>query len=117
MVAQCFNGLNVYGKQPEQLVDLVRLFNFVLADYSATEIIPAFRLFLSRNSRMPTPADIAAIIRRGGKPPLDQAVYIALVEKKKRTAFVDAGSRGDGLSVQEDDYVKAYEADAIGGQS
>lgn len=114
MVAQCFNGLNVYGKEADQLADTVKLFMFVLADYPAESILPAFKVFLDRNTRMPTPADIAAIIRRNGKPPLDQTVYVALCQKRERTTFKDAGAYGNALTFEEEDYIAEYERDVMG---
>lgn len=103
LVSQCFNALNVFGKNESQLSDTAGLFAFVLADYPAAAIEPAFKTFLERNSRMPTPADIAAIIRRQGRPPFDQAVYVALSRKPypQRTKAEDA-------------YLADYEADALG---
>lgn len=103
MLAQCFNGLNVYGKDATQLCDTVKLFQFVLGDFPAADIAPAFKVFLTRNSRMPAPSDIVAILKRGNKPPLDQAVYIALSKRKFESRTAD-----------EDAYIAEYEKDAIG---
>lgn len=98
MVTQCFNGLNTYGKDAGQVGDAVKLFLFVLADYQPDEIFRAFRIFLEKNSRMPTPADIVSIIKRGGKQPLCKEVYIALSRKKP-----------EARTFSEDDYMKEYE--------
>lgn len=104
MLSQCFDGLKTYGKEPEQIAGTVGLFRMVLADFTLTEIKNAFRVYLSRNNEMPTPADIAQIIRRGGKPPFNQSVYIRL-EKKGY----------DARTFEEDAYMAEYEADAFNG--
>jgi len=114
MVSQCFDALRQYGKEPEQVEGVVRLFSLVLAPYSMKQISQAFSVYLSRYSEMPTPADIAQIIRRGGKPPFEKSVYVALCQKRERTSFVDAGYHGNGLSTEEEDYIKEYERDALG---
>lgn len=117
LLAQCFNGLNVYGKDTTQLSDTVKLFIFALGKYPAASILPAFEVFLDRNSRMPTPADIASIIRRGNKPPLEQSVYVALCQKRERTSFKDAGSYGNCLTMEEEKYIAEYEHSAMGEKS
>lgn len=98
MLAQCFDGLQLFGKTPEQLENVTALFMMVLADYSDEQISGAFRLWLKRESAMPTPADITQIIERGGRPAFSQSVYIRL-EKKG----YDARSR------EEDQYMNDYE--------
>lgn len=114
IVVQCFDGLAVYGKQPEQVENTVALFQMVLSGYSENQIIPAFRTFLERNHQMPTPSDIVKIIKRGNKPPLEQGIYIALCQKRERTAFKDGGYHGNGLTVEEEKYIAEYENEFIG---
>lgn len=72
--------LNVYGKTPEQLGNVTKLFFAVLANYPAETIKAAFLTYLKTNSTMPTPADIENIINPP-RPKPDWPVYIAL---KKR---------------------------------
>ena len=78
MLQQCFQTLRIYGKEPEALESVLAMFRLVLADYEMGEITDAFRIWLKRSNEMPTPADIAGIIERRGKPPLERAVYIAI---------------------------------------
>lgn len=73
-----YDGLKVYGKDPESLENTTKLFYFVLADYPVQKIIDAFAYYLKHNSEMPAPADIATIIERGNKPPFDKAVYVSI---------------------------------------
>lgn len=117
MVAQCFDALSTYGKQPEQLTNTVKMFVFVLGDYTADKIVTAFKLHLQRSRDMPTPADIVAIIRRGNKPPLDKSVYVSLCQKRERTAWrhgEHSWQRGDALTDEEAEYIKEYERDSMG---
>lgn len=60
----------------------------VLADYPIEPIRQAFRFYLKNHNELPAPADIANIIERGNKPPLEKAVYISLNRKEasERTA-------------------------------
>lgn len=98
MVSQCFQALKLYGKEPEQLDGTLSMFQLVLGKYEFDEIQEAFEFYLSNNTEMPTPADIVSIIRRGNKPPFNQAVYIALSKKGY-----------DARSFEEDKYMRDYE--------
>ncbi len=81
MLAQCFQSLKTYGKEPEQLEAIIPMFMMVLADYPFDEIEQAFAFYLKTNNEMPAPSDIANIIERGGKPPFSQAVYSSASRK------------------------------------
>ena len=75
---KCFNSLKVYGKEPEQLKDTVDVFLMVLGKYSYNQFQTAISKYLSRNSDMPTPADIVNII----DPPqeeLSSAMFIQIM--------------------------------------
>ena len=103
MLFQCFQSLKLYGREPEALEALVSMFQMVLHDYNMDQIRQAFALHLKRSNEMPTPADIAGIIDRGGKPPLERAVYVAIGKR-------DAARR----TSEEWAYMRDYEAYAIG---
>jgi hypothetical protein len=62
MVSQCFDSLNIYGKEPEQLENTVLMFIHTLEEESPEEIKKAFVYWVKNNSTMPTPADILGII-------------------------------------------------------
>ena len=57
------------------------MFQLVLADYTPEQVREAFAVYLKRNNEMPAPSDIATIIDRGGKPPLDRSVYVSIAKK------------------------------------
>lgn len=78
---QCFQGLNVFGKTPEEMEAIIGLHQMVLADYGIEQIRPAFVKWLQTSSTFPTPADIVSLIERGGRPPLDRAVYVSISKK------------------------------------
>ena len=103
MLQQCFQALRVYGKEPESLASVIAMFRLVLADYAVGSITDAFRIWLKRSNEMPTPADIASIIERGGKPPLERAVYVSLSRKAAEQRTSDEWA-----------YMREYEAYAIG---
>lgn len=103
MLQQCFQTLRIYGKEPEALESVIAMFRLVLADYPVGAITDAFRIWLKRSNEMPTPADIASIIDRGGKPPFERAVYVAIGKR-------DAATR----TSEEWEYMAEYEAYAVG---
>lgn len=103
MLQQCFQTLRIYGKEPEAMESVVAMFRLVLADYPVEKIIAGFGAWLRRSNEMPTPADIANIIDRGGKPPLERAVYIAIGKR-------DAAAR----TSEEWAYMREFEAVALG---
>lgn len=105
ILAQCYDALKVYGKEPEQLNNLNKMFHFVLSDYPIDKIKEAFRYYLKNYTEMPAPADIARIIDRGGsKPPLDRTVYVTISKK-----------RADERTSEEWAYMREYEAFQIRG--
>ena len=81
MLKVCFDGLKVYGKEPDQLDNANKLFCLVLADYHIEQIESALKYYLKHNNEFPAPADIANIIERGNKPPLDKTVYVSISKK------------------------------------
>ena len=103
MLFQCFQGLKLYGKEPEALEALVGMFQLVLHDYPMDQIRRAFALHLKRSNEMPAPADIANIIERGGKPPFERAVYVNFSRKPPEDRTPDEWA-----------YMRGYENYAIG---
>lgn len=61
-MAQCYDGLNTYGKTPEQLENLTGLFLTVLGHYPLETVKNAFLQHIKRSPNLPTPADIVNII-------------------------------------------------------
>ncbi len=99
MLKVCYDGLKVYGKEPEQLDNANKLFNLVLSDYPIEKIVEAMKYYIKHNTEFPAPADIAIIIERGGgKPPFDRSVYVSA--SKKHPA---------DRSSEEWDYMREYE--------
>lgn len=101
----CFQTVSTYGKDPEALESMNRLFRLVLAEYSGEQIRAAFTNFLTNFKGMPEPADIANIIDRGGKPPFERTVYIAIQKK-----------HGDERTPDEWQYLRDYERFIITGK-
>ena len=106
MLQQCFQTLRVYGKEPEALESVIAMFRLVLADYPMDNVTEAFQVWLKRSNEMPTPADIANIIERGGKPPLERAVYVAIGKRDPVTRTSEEWA-----------YMREFEAAAIAGDS
>ena len=113
MITQCFDVLKVYGKEPEQIKNTIKAFILTLAGFSMEQINSAFIAYLSDNSEMPTPSDIVKLIKRGNKPPLEKSVYIALCQKRERTSFFEAGAHGNCLTIDEEQYIRDYEAEMM----
>lgn len=80
MLFQCFNALKVYGKEPEQLIDTVAMFQRVLGRFTFRQIQKAFDRYLERHSEMPAPSDIVNIIEPPQEP-LSAATYVSLQKK------------------------------------
>lgn len=74
----------------------------VCGQYPADKVAQALEIWMSRESTFPTPADIAGLIRRGGKPPLERAVYI-------RISKMEYADRTD----EERRYMWEYEAEKM----
>jgi hypothetical protein len=81
------------------------MFLFVLADYPIEKIIDAFSFYAKTSSEFPAPADIANIIERGNKPPLDRSVYVSISKKEP-----DRRTSGEWA------YLREYEDYAITGR-
>ena len=83
-----FDTLKTYGKDPGQIENVTKMFLWVLADYPVEKILEAMAYYARHNSEFPAPADIANIIQRGNKPPLERSVYVAVSKKRpeERTA-------------------------------
>ena len=77
MVTLCFQGLNNYGKEPEALPYMMGLFEMVLDKYPIDKIEEAFKVYLAKNSIIPTPSDILMIISRANKSLLNRDIYQA----------------------------------------
>lgn len=81
ILTNCFASLKLYGREPEQFGAVNAMFQLVLADYPIEKVRAAFATYLRRHTELPAPADIATIIERNGKPPLERSVYISLTKK------------------------------------
>lgn len=75
------DALKTYGKQPEQMESVTKLFMFALADYPTEKIVEAMAYYVKNYTDFPAPADIVQIIERGNKPPFDRAVYTTISKK------------------------------------
>lgn len=84
LLAQCFDIFPLYGREPEAADNIRRAFQYALADYTIEQVMEAFYYHLRHSKEFPTPADIVAIIERGGnKPPFERSVYVRLAQKRK----------------------------------
>ena len=81
------------------------MFQMVLAEYAIDRIKSAFLAHLKKSSNFPAPADIVSLIERGGKPPLDKAVYVSISKKP-----------GDQRTSAEWEYIQDYERSQMDGR-
>lgn len=58
----CFDGLDTFGKTPDQLKNAIKLFLMTLADYPAILIRRAFEKWVRTETKMPAPADIIGLM-------------------------------------------------------
>lgn len=82
LLADCFDALNLYGKEPEQLESIIRIFKLVLSRFTWEVIEKAFKLYLNDADKMPTPADIVKII----EPPKQERKWcgVTFIDIKRR---------------------------------
>ena len=100
-----FQTLTLYGKEPEALESMSRIFKMILSEYRFEDIKKAFVYYLKYFKGMPEPSDIVTIIERGGKPPFERSVYISIQKKPAEERSSDEWS-----------YVKDYEMFIVNGK-
>lgn len=71
----------IYGKNPESFGDINKMFHNLLGKYPAEKVVKAVETWLERSQEFPTPADIVAIIKRNGKPPLKESDIVSIRKK------------------------------------
>ena len=81
MLQQCFQALNLYGKEPEQIEAAINIHQMVLAPFPIDQVRAAFGKWLETHDTFPAPSNIVNLIKRGGKPPLSEAVYVSISKK------------------------------------
>lgn len=64
LLQQSIDIFNVYGKEPEQLKNILQGFVMILDPYSSEDISAAFKEWMAESANMPTPADILKIVKR-----------------------------------------------------
>lgn len=104
VIGKVFDLQKQFGKTTTQLENIIDGFCWALQDYPLSEIIRGFGVYIKRNSDMPTPSDIVAIIdpiKQPWKP--DKAYYISLKDIHKTQGPY-------GLNDDEIEYIQAYEA-------
>jgi len=101
------DALKVYGREPEQLESVTKLFMFGLSEYPVDKIVDALAFYAKHYEEFPTPSNIVNIIERGNKPPFEKSIYIRL--SQKRNQFPDS------ISYSEQDYMDDYEKWSITG--
>src|SRR5574343_570256 len=89
-----FAVLDTYGRKPDQLTEISKLFVVMLKGYPLEKIKEGFMQHMKRSSRMPTPADIINLIDPPPPPPWkpDWAFYVAIKESVKRGNFLSSYS-------------------------
>ncbi len=88
LVTACYEGLNLYGKSPEQLEASIMLMQMTLGRFQYEVVREAFSIYLQSGSNMPTPADIIKII----EPPIPEkkwckVTFLEIKQKRRENAF------------------------------
>ena len=60
----CFDVLDTFGKEADQLENINNAFQMFLEDYSYSQIERAFKLYMQNNTVLPKPADIIKIMEK-----------------------------------------------------
>jgi hypothetical protein len=87
-----YDGLRVYGKEPEQLENAIKLHHIALSRYEITEIERGIREHIKRSNEFPTPADIVNIIDPPPPKP-DWPAYIGIRQKIRENQFITGNQR------------------------
>ena len=89
LVTACYEGLNIYGKSPEQLEAIIMLMQMTLGRFDYEVVREAFGRYLQHGATMPTPADIIKII----EPPVVPrkwcgATFIDIKRRSRENQFI-----------------------------
>lgn len=76
-----FHAMKTFGKEPESLESITRIFKKDLWRFTAEEILEAISTHSQRSQEFPTVADITGLIKRKGKPPIRESDIIAIRKK------------------------------------
>jgi hypothetical protein len=74
----CFDSLDTYGKNRQQLKNAIKLFLITLADYPAILIRKAFEKWVRTESKMPTPKDIISLMEE------DNSQLLSMINRARR---------------------------------
>lgn len=80
-VSFLYNTLDHYGKEPEQIEDVVKFWAHKLRDFTWEQVSAALHYYTDHYGNFPTPNKIREIIVRGNKPPFSEAVYVSISKK------------------------------------
>lgn len=99
-----FHSMKTYGKEPESLKAIISVFLRDLAQFPADIILKAISTHAQRSDEFPTVADIYGLIKRNGKAPITEAMYVA-------------ANRKDGADRTGEDWeiIREFEADRFTG--
>ena len=81
LLGGCFALQKLYGKSPEDAPTITKLFQTILAEQPAEKVTKALEIWLQRSTEFPTPADIIALIKNNGKPPVSEARIASIFRK------------------------------------
>ncbi len=84
----CFDTLDTFGKEPEQLKNLKEAFQMVLGRFTIEKVKAAFRIYMETQSVMPKPSDIVKII----EPPVEprkwcKITFLEIKRKRRENVF------------------------------
>lgn len=73
--------MKTYGKEPESLESIIRIFTRDLGHFPADKVMKAISVHSQRSQEFPTVSDIVGLIKRKGKPPLKESDIISIRKK------------------------------------
>jgi len=79
----------LYGKSPEDAPTITKLFQTILAEQPAEKVTKALEIWLQRSTEFPTPADIIALIKNNGKPPVSEARISSIYRKNHNERSIE----------------------------
>lgn len=108
LLGACLALQKLYGRDVDNSDVIIELFQRMMSKYSGDKVIKSFETWMERSQEFPTPADIIGLIKRGGKPPLSESMFIQISKKdgmdrtpedwqylRDYQAFMDDGWEGE----------------------
>ena len=81
LLGTCLALQKLYGRDVANSDTIIELFQRMMGKYEAGKVIHAFETWMERSQEFPTPSDIIGLIKRAGRPPLSESMFVQISKK------------------------------------